>query len=275
MTFQIETPSWLTSWIAWRNYYTSPGSMPFNLLMEELGADTKDGLSLLYERKHEICPHCKGEYVVQDDTWGIIYCICQVLPFQERQRTKFADIRSDTTPARLSDLELPDEIGAIGIRSLKRGIAKVEQFIKRPDRWLVITGPVGTGKTHMLRAIDTALYPMSVYVASRDLENMVHEYRKNDNLTELYRLLRYAPVLLIDDLGMEYGGELMASIVDRVVDARYARFPDYPLVVATNLRYSDLPGYVERSADRLMDNARTDFIGLNGTSYRLLKRGAE
>lgn len=275
MSFLLETPSWLTSWVAWRNYYTEPGEQPFNDLMNELGIGSFLGLSYAYERKYEVCPHCNGLCVINDDTWGQIYCICQILSFQERQFYRYQEIRSESTPASLDDLNFTHEITPIGVRTLKLAKKAAEDFIKKPDFWMLFVGHYGTGKTHILRAIDTAFYPISVYVASRDLEDMVHEYRKADQMQELYSALRYAPILLLDDLGMEYGGKLMGSMVDRIIDARYARWPDFPVVTATNLLPAELPNYVPRAADRLLDYSRVRHLSLQGTSYRTVKTGGQ
>lgn len=268
----IDTPSWLTSWIAWRNHYTVLGEMPFNVLATRLSTWDYSGLHLTWDRRYPDCPHCLGNFVVRDKEFGLVYCLCQVLAYQARQYHKYREIMSEIQPATLDELEITDEIGAVGKKLLKKGIDEAERFIKRPDKWLLYSGSYGTGKTHILRAITTALYPMAVYIASRDLEHMVHKYRKADDLGFLYETLRYAPILLLDDLGMEYGGPLMGSTVDRIVDARYARYPEYPVVAATNLVPSQLPDYVPRAADRLMDKQKVVRIGFKGSSYRALAR---
>lgn len=267
MNFQTDTPSWLTSWVAWRNHFTEPGQQPFNTLIEELDT-TARGLYLAYDGAHPTCPRCNEQYVVVDKKWGIVYCICKVLQFQDKRYSMLEDVRSEAEPAYLTEIEYPTKLGMKGIKTLKSAVKEVEHFIKQPDKWLVLTGDVGTGKTHLLRAINTAFYPMSVYLASRDLEDMTHDARKNDNMQELYSLLRYAPILLLDDVGMEYGGPLVKSVVDRIVDARYARFPEFPLVVSSNLTMRELPGYLPRTGDRLRDKEKVKAIGMVGESYR-------
>jgi DNA replication protein DnaC len=100
---------------------------------------------------------------------------------------------------------------------------------------------------------------------------MIHKYRKNDELGDLYDLLRIAPILLIDDLGIEYGGPLFKSMIDRVVDGRIKRFPDKPTVITTNIPTQDLRNYIERTGDRLMDLARVERAFIAANSYRQIK----
>ncbi len=248
--------SWLQSWVAWRNLYTDPHAQPFNLITgNEL--DLVDGG----------CPFCKDKLILKDDIHGIIYCMCQVRDWENRIEEKYEGIRTPEIDAKLTELDLHPALGDNGIKTLKLTIEKAERFIKLPNKWLVISGPYGVGKTHILRAISTALSPIAIYISSADLEDMIHKYRKNDELGDLYDLLRIAPILLIDDLGIEYGGPLFKSMIDRVVDGRIKRFPDKPTVITTNIPTQDLRNYIERTGDRLMNLAHVERAFIAANSY--------
>ena len=252
--------SWLRSWVAWRNIYTTPHEKPFDLLK---ASDL--------EHDEEGCLLCKGMLVVNDPTLGVIYCMCQVKDWAKRVGDKYSEIRTLEVDAKLSDLDLHPGLGEKGIETLGKTIVKAENFIKAPFKWLVISGPYGVGKTHILRAINTALSPICVYISSADIEDMIHKYRKQDELGDLYDYLRSAPILLIDDLGIEYGGPLFRSMMDRVIDGRLKRFPDKPTVIATNIATKDLGGYIERTGDRLMDLSKVERAFIAAKSYRKIK----
>lgn len=252
--------SWLKSWIAWRNVYTSPWGKPFDLFdTKELKADS------------EGCPLCKDMYVVNNPYYGVIYCMCQVISWEARIRDKYEFLRTPESPASLDDLDMHPGLGAKGIETLKLTIEKAKLFIKNPKKWLLISGPYGVGKTHILRAINTALDPVAVYISSADLEDQIHKYRKNDELGDLYDLLRIAPILLIDDLGIEYGGNLFKTVMDRVVDGRIKRFPDKPTVISSNIPAKELATYIERTGDRLMNLEKVDRAFIAANSYRQIK----
>lgn len=250
--------SWMQSWIVWRNVYTEPGGKPFGLLdRDELKPD------------EEGCPLCHDMLVVRrEDT--VYYCLCQVLLWEKRVMERYEFIRTPEQPADLN-LQLHPEQGLEGVKSLENSIAKARRFIKSPEKWLLISGPYGVGKTHILRAINTQLFPIAIYISAQDVEDMIHEYRKNDELGDLYHLLLRAPILLIDDLGIEYGGNLFKSMIDRVIDGRIKRFPEKPTVIATNIPAQDIGNYIERTGDRLLNLAHVDRAYIAAKSYRRIK----
>jgi len=252
--------SWLKSWIAWRNIYTTPRKKPFNLIKGNELDQTEDG-----------CPLCKDMYVVNDRIHGVIYCMCQVFEWENRLQDKYEFIRTPEQPAYLHQLDLHPALGDKGVETLEKTIAKAENFIRSPFKWLLITGPYGVGKTHILRAINTALFPVAVYISSADFEDMIHKYRKNDELGDLYDLLRLAPILLIDDLGIEYGGPLFKTMIDRVIDGRIKRFPDKPTVLTSNLSIQEIPNYIERTGDRLMNLDQVERAYIAANSYRKIR----
>lgn len=251
--------SWMQSWIAWRNIYTEPGGKPFGLLdQDELKPD------------EEGCPLCRDMLVVRRED-AVYYCLCQVLLWEKRVADKYQYIRTPEKPADLA-LHLHPDLGQKGIETLQKTTMKAERFIRNPDKWLLISGPYGVGKTHILRAINTQLAPIAIYISAQDVEDMIHKYRKNDELGDLYDLLLRAPILLIDDLGIEYGGNLFKSMIDRVIDGRIKRFPDKPTVIATNIPAQDIGNYIERTGDRLLnlEHVERAFIAA-AKSYRQIK----
>jgi hypothetical protein len=145
-----------------------------------------------------------------------------------------------------------------------------------PREWclLVLAGPPGVGKTtaggfaiaEWLRRSRTGA----------ELDERGHGPRFV-GVHRLGRLSRYAvaaweaiercPLLVLDDLGMEYldRGGYSVSVVDCVFSARYAA--ELPLIVTTNLDLFDFTArYGERVADRLRESGR--YVGCTGPSLR-------
>ncbi|MEE9540203.1 MAG: hypothetical protein V3V85_01770, partial [Candidatus Thorarchaeota archaeon] len=218
------------------------------------------------------CPFCKNTVLVVKEDEEVLYCLHHVLDWQKIVVERYKGYRSPVDPASLDDVTYPRALGQSTIRELKAMVKATEKFIRKPDTWLLMLGHYGLGKTHMLRAINTAFDPIAVYIAARDIEAIVHETRKDDTLGDFITNLTNAPILLLDDLGEEYGGRLVKSVIDRVINSRYERFPEYPVVVASNFETQELVSYLPRTADRLLDKERCVQLSIDSqTSYRRIR----
>mgnify|MGYP002396671608 CR=1 FL=1 len=136
---------------------------------------------------------------------------------------------------------------------------------------MYLWGIVGTGKTHILRSIKTAFGSMALYISAGDFEQKMHERRQNDTLGNFYQVFVSAPILLLDDLGMEYGGELLKTGIEKIIDLRYERWRDKPTIVASNKSPLGFEKYLSRAADRVMDKERSTTLYISGDkSFREL-----
>lgn len=164
-----------------------------------------------------------------------------------------------------------------------------------PDASLVLCGPVGTGKTHIARAILWASYvclideqgkpgepvaPAGQFCVASDLICQL------DGETHLREMINYsAPVLVIDDVGSE--GVIPFVKTDsetqaREIQARYFRVIDFcyqrqiGLVLTSNLSIGQLEAHLgRRSWSRLQEMAPVGFIvELGGVpDYRRIRSG--
>jgi DNA replication protein DnaC len=119
---------------------------------------------------------------------------------------------------------------------------------------LLITGPVGTGKTHLMWAIYRAIAeadPQRFGVVSAKMVSLLSRLRPGGDEPHDYvsRLCR-APLLLLDDIGAEKGSEWVSERLYELVDARYeARLP---IICTSNRKPEKLAEVVgERVASRL------------------------
>jgi DNA replication protein DnaC len=267
-------PSWLTSWVAWRNFYTEPGEEPFYPLKKELNLNRMPSSSEFIYANGGECPYCRDDSVINNTKLGLVYCLCKVLDKTQKVEDKHKEVRTVVGKSKLSEIEYPTEMGGEYRRTMSEFVQAANTFIMSPDNWMFVSGYFGTGKSHVLKAINSAFYPMALYVSARDLEQMTHKFRKEDSLDFFYETLIGAPILILDDIGMEYGGPLVKSIIEKVVDSRYERWPDFPLIVASNMREEEFQGYIPRASDRLFDKARTQVFQIKTIkSYRKVHPG--
>lgn len=117
-----------------------------------------------------------------------------------------------------------------------------------------ITGPAGTGKTHMavattLRWIAARGYGARFLVVPEWLQEIKGGFGSGDSSTLLFRAQR-AKLLVMDDLGAELATDWVQDTVYSVINHRYNEM--LPTVVTTNLNLSELSSkYHDRLASRL------------------------
>jgi DNA replication protein DnaC len=126
-----------------------------------------------------------------------------------------------------------------------------------PSKWITILGDPGSGKSHVLSALDKKLNPWSLYITSADFEAKSFRATKGVaeySLEDMLDVISQAPILLYDDFGLEYGKDYIRALIRRVFDFRYRRPTEYITIVTSNLDKSELYETDPRIADRILDN---------------------
>lgn len=145
----------------------------------------------------------------------------------------------------------------------KRALAVLKDYAERfPEhraegRSLILTGAVGTGKTHLMIAvlkhlIDGGFRPR--YISLYDYVVSVREtWRRNADKTEreVISALAEYDLLLLDEVGVQAFSDNEMMLVHLLIDGRYQR--RLPTVVASNL---DARGIETAIGERAMDRLR-------------------
>lgn len=152
------------------------------------------------------------------------------------------------------------------------------EFI-RQRRDLVLIGPPGVGKSHLVQAVGYAAIKAGFNVLYRSVFDVVRELGAEETVAGENRLLaRYLKpdLLIIDDMGMKQlppkSGEILFEIIMR-------RYENRSTVMTTNRPLEDwgklLADVPSASAilDRLLHHA--EIIQIQGRSYRLKERAAQ
>ena len=237
----MEEATRLSSWIFWKKYLekypdTLPGykfpqsRMTFNKLF--------DGM----------CP------IGMDLTWDTpkrrIYCICSMLDWLGNQSRETSGIEIPIAPAYLSDLKNSKNYGGL--------IEDVKKFMDYPKEWIVIQGSNGIGKTLILRAIKTELDALALFIsADRLQQKLFSAQHKEDEVQKLIDTISTAPVLLLDDWGLEHKSSWTTDTIASIINRRYMFPADLPTVVTTNSQMEYLVASPDvatrRIASRLLD----------------------
>ena len=169
-------------------------------------------------------------------------------------------------------------------RALKVATDFATNFDERLRRGesLILLGAPGTGKSHLAAAILQAIMPRhcGLYQTCAGLIRAVRNtWRKDAERSEgqVLAMLAEVPLLVVDEVGVQYGTDSEQNILFEVLDRRYRDM--MPTILLANLKLKrekaeDPAGLREvlgeRVYDRLTETAR--IVTFEGESYRLRAR---
>jgi len=160
--------------------------------------------------------------------------------------------------------------------ALRAACAFAQNFAEHARRGdgLIFSGLPGTGKSHLAAAILQALMPerVGLYTTAMNVIRTVRgTWRRDSERSESEVLAIYsrAPLLVVDEIGMQYGTEGEQTILFDVIDRRYRDMR--PTILLTNQDKRGFREFVgERSFDRLVETAR--WVAFDWPSYRAQAR---
>jgi DNA replication protein DnaC len=147
------------------------------------------------------------------------------------------------------------------------------QHAKRGEG-LILSGMPGTGKSHLAGAILQGLLPARVglYTTCMGIIRSVRgTWRKDSERSEseVLNILRSVPLLVVDEIGVQYGTDGEQTILFDVLDGRYRELQ--PTILLTNQDRPGLKQFIgERAYDRLTETSR--WIPFDWPSHRLQAR---
>ena len=151
-----------------------------------------------------------------------------------------------------------------------RSLATLE-WIGRAEN-LVVCGPSGTGKSHLLEALGHAAVEDGAHVSWFSLETLgvlVRRHRADDTMGRAIKRIMRADLICIDDIGLLPVSSDTAEALYRVVDAAYEK---RAIALSSNLHPAGfdelMPKTIANSTvDRLMHHAH--LVVTTGDSIRL------
>lgn len=145
------------------------------------------------------------------------------------------------------------------------------EWVRRSEN-LVICGPSGTGKSHLLEALGRAIVEEGRRVAwfsIEDLGKLVRRHRIDDSVARALVPILRADVIIVDDIGLLPVTEEAAEGLYRLIDASYER---RSVAISSNLHPSGFdelmpPSLATALVDRLLHHAHV--VKTSGDSIRL------
>jgi DNA replication protein DnaC len=145
------------------------------------------------------------------------------------------------------------------------------EWVSRAEN-VVVAGPQGTGKSHLLEALGHHAVDQGLSVAwfsVEDLGSIIRRHRVDDTVSKAFAALASTSLAIIDDIGLLPVSADAAEGLYRLVDATYER---RSLALSTNLHPSGFDQLMDKTiasalVDRLMHHAHV--VVTDGQSVRL------
>jgi DNA replication protein DnaC len=182
---------------------------------------------------------------------------------REREQVKAARIAAAKIPARFHGKTIDDfEVVNLGQRHAKKladdYVANFKENLNA-GRCLVFFGPSGTGKTHLACAIVAALAEQGYATRYATVAGVIREIRATwdrssaRSETEVLNSLRRFHLLVLDEVGVQFGTEKELVQFTELIDLRYQ--DNRPTLLISNFSKPELDAFLgPRITDRFREN---------------------
>lgn len=236
---------------------------------EKHGAYTSSGVRYLGRREiWTRCPDCDAEEVS-----ARLKAEADAEARRQQERLERL-IQQAAIPARFIGRSFDNFNAATPSQSHALGILRdyAAQFESNYDkgRGLILSGLPGTGKSHLASAVLQSILPdyCGQYLTCLGLIRMVRSTWRRDSdrsESEVMDVLASVPLLVIDEIGVQYGTDGEQTILFEVLDARYRSMA--PTILLTNQNKEGLKAFLgERTYDRLTETCK--WVAFDWESYR-------
>jgi len=157
----------------------------------------------------------------------------------------------------------------VQVQSLHMALTVAQDYAADPRGWLLLEGSYGVGKTHLAAAIANQRLEHEeavLFITTPDLlDHLRSTYGPSSEIgyDDLFDRIRNAPLLVLDDLGVENPSAWAQEKLFQLLNHRYTR--RLPTVITTNV---DLETLDPRIRSRMLDNTLIRRLPMQAPDYR-------
>lgn len=265
-------------------------------MSSDIGCDEAIQSDVPLSEQAQICPTCKGAgYYTLDvpidhpDFGVLIPCQCKRLEWEKKASaqqksvldqlaTEFGSLAQctldnfDVLRPLSTPLEWSGRVWSIENQrtALENAFVAMHEYIEEPGSWCFLTGPCGSGKSHLAAAVATVLARQGWHVGYASVPSMLDFVRngfQNQSSQQRIEALQDVDFLVLDDIGTEHLTSWAEETLFRIINHRYLF--QSATFFTSNLFVQDMP---ERLASRIAGQAfrHNGQIFLPVGDYRLL-----
>ena len=181
---------------------------------------------------------------------------------ERRHRRWMGKIKTALIPERFKDRTLNSYIAKTSDQKTALAFAKeyAENFdqVMKTGRSAIFVGKVGTGKTHLAVGIALSIMEQQRSPLFTTVQRLVRRVKdswrtKEETESEVIEAFASPDLLILDEIGVQFGSEFEKQILFDVLNERYEKLK--PSILLSNIPREQLGEYLgERVTDRLREN---------------------
>jgi len=206
-----------------------------------------------------VCPKCRGAQWLREDVpfghlrfGALVRCECLI---QQDAKKRLSESRKLSQLFGLDDKSFENfDSDILGVSD---AFAVARRYAEDPEGWLVMSGKVGSGKTHLAVAIVNARLAAGenavIFAVVPDLlDHLRATFDPSLGITydKRFEEFRSAVLLVLDDLGTENTTPWAKEKLFQIINHRYNE--RLPTVITTNRRVNEID---ERIVSRMLDGS--------------------
>ena len=217
---------------------------------------------------------------LKHETFGYEYDAvreCECRKFERQQKAIDKALKMSRIPEDFKDATIESYEPKYQPAAFKAVNKYIEMGFYKTDG-LYMSGPVGTGKTHLGIGIIKELQKRGVACAYANLVSLMDSLRqfgRDTSLGDIQKHVLDTPVLFLDDLGAERTTDWTTERLYLIVNERMNNC--LPTIFASNYDIGRIGQFIgdvsgQRIVDRILKICGDCFVEFKGESYRMLKR---